>query len=213
MISLIRTNPWNIRFFQKPVGNTASNSFWETSVEIVSFCSDFNARDILNSERHLSASSRAESKLINSQSEFAFFLFLDLSLARRKCSNDAQMTHLACDWQLGLNRTNQELRSWANGVCKIVMTSGKRYLRLPTPTPLLIFDRRPPPWYKFLSLPSVLLPLKSRVVPKFSSRKCRALARQNYVYSGYKSNTENVTVCIRILTTSLRNKKIQSISQ
>ena len=87
------------------------------------------------------------------------------------------------------------------------MTSGKRYLRFPTPTPLLIFDRRPPPWYKFLSLPSVLLPLKSRVVPKFSSRKCRALARQNYVYSGYKSNTENVTVCIRILTTSLRNKK------
>ena len=85
MISLIRTNPWNIRFFQKPVGNTASNSFSETSVEIVSFCSDFNARDILNSERHLSASSRAESKLINSQSEFAFFLFLDLSLARRKC--------------------------------------------------------------------------------------------------------------------------------
>ena len=47
--------------FQKPVGKTASESFPETSAEIASFCSDFDAWDLLNSERHLGASSRAES--------------------------------------------------------------------------------------------------------------------------------------------------------
>ena len=47
--------------------------------------------------------------------------------------------------------------------CKITMTSGRRNLHLPTPNPLLIFDRRPPPWYKFLSLPSLQLPLKSKM--------------------------------------------------
>ena len=30
------------------------------------------------------------------------------------------------------------------------------------PTPLLIFDRQPPPWYKFISLPSLPLLLKSK---------------------------------------------------
>ena len=53
IISFIGTNTWNIRLFQKPVGNMASKSFPETSIEIASFCPDFNARDILNSERHL----------------------------------------------------------------------------------------------------------------------------------------------------------------
>ena len=66
---------------------------------------DFNAQDVLNSERHVRASSRAESKLITSQSEFPIFLFLP----KAKCQNDAQMTHLACGWQLELSRTNQEL--------------------------------------------------------------------------------------------------------
>ena len=59
------------------------------------------------------------------------------------------------------------------------MTLGKRYLRF------LIFDRRPPLWYKFFSLPSVLLPLKSGVaaiiffkkIPSTRSPKLRLLCR------------------------------------
>ena len=42
--------------FQKPVNKTASKSIPESSIEIASFCSDFNARDILHfslaRERH-----------------------------------------------------------------------------------------------------------------------------------------------------------------
>ena len=41
----------------------------------------------------------------------------------------------------------------------------------PTPTSLLIFDSQPPPWYKFLSLPSLLLPLKSKMVAKIFVKK------------------------------------------
>ena len=33
----------------------------------------------------------------------------------------------------------------------------------PTPTPLLIFDCQLPPWYKFISLTSLPLPLKSKM--------------------------------------------------
>ena len=61
--------------------------------------------ETLNSERHVRASLRAESQLIASQSEFPNFLFL----TKAKRQNDAQMTYLACGWQLELNRTNQEL--------------------------------------------------------------------------------------------------------
>ena len=42
-----------IRVFQNPVGNTNSKYFPGTSVEIASFCSDFNARDVFNSKRRL----------------------------------------------------------------------------------------------------------------------------------------------------------------
>ena len=42
--------------------------------------------------------------------------------------------------------------------CKITMTSDR--FNLHSPTPLPIFDRRPRPWYKFISLPSLSLPLK-----------------------------------------------------
>ena len=63
LISFIRTNTWNVRLFPKPVGKKASRSYPETSEEIASFCSDFNARNIPNSERQLSASSKTESKL------------------------------------------------------------------------------------------------------------------------------------------------------
>ena len=47
--------------------------------------------------------------------------------------------------------------------CKITMTSSRRNLHFPTPNPLLIFDRRPPPWHQFLSLASLQLPLKSKM--------------------------------------------------
>ena len=49
-------------------------------------------------------------------------------------------------------------------------------LRSPTPTPLLIFDRRPPPWNKFFSLPSLSLPFKIK-------DGIKVLARQNYACS------------------------------
>ena len=47
--------------------------------------------------------------------------------------------------------------------CKITMTSSRRNLHFPTANPLLIFDRRPPPWHQFLSLASLQLPLKSKM--------------------------------------------------
>ena len=88
---------------------------------------------------------------------------LSLCPARAKCQNDAQMTHLACDWRLELNRTNQELRSWATGVLQNNNDFGQVWSSLPHPHPPLTFDRRPPPWYKFLSLSSFQLPLKSKM--------------------------------------------------
>ena len=39
------------------------------------------------------------------------------------------------------------------------------------PTPLLIFDHCSPPWYKFLSLPSFLLPLKSKMTAIITTKK------------------------------------------
>ena len=42
---------------------------------------------------------------------------------------------------------------------------------LPHPTPLLIFDCRLPPRYKFLSLPSLSLPLKSEMVAIIFARE------------------------------------------
>ena len=50
IIYFMRTNTWNNRFFLRPVGNTASWSFPETSGEMASFCSDSNARGTSNSE-------------------------------------------------------------------------------------------------------------------------------------------------------------------
>ena len=52
IISFMRINTWNRRLFQRPVGNTAGNSLPETSIEMASFCCDFNALNILNTERH-----------------------------------------------------------------------------------------------------------------------------------------------------------------
>ena len=142
------------------------------------------------------ASSRAESKLITLQWEFAIFLVVQSA----KCQNDAQMTHF--DWQLELNRTNEELRSWAKIIFfKIRMTSGRRNLHFPTPT-LLIFYRRPPPWYKFLSLPSLPLPLKSKMMAiifvmgilSTCSPKLRLLCRLNLFRTHEKSRKGELPV-------------------
>ena len=50
-------------------------------------------------------------------------------------------------------------------VAVAVRVDGGGNLPFLSPTPLLIFDRHPPPWYKFISLPSLPLPLKSKMVP------------------------------------------------
>ena len=42
----------------------------------------------------------------------------------------------------------------------ILQRKGKAKIYSPTPIPLLILDRRSPPWYKFLSLPILPLPLE-----------------------------------------------------
>ena len=61
---------FSIRLLQKPVGNMASKSFPETSVEIASFSSSFNV------QIKFYTSLRAESKLITLWSEFVIFFFL-----------------------------------------------------------------------------------------------------------------------------------------
>ena len=76
---------------------------------------------------------------------------------------------------------------------KTTMTSGRRILRYPTPTPspLLIFDRRPSPWYKFLSFHSLPLPLISKMAAIFSLRKYWALARQKITFTLHASSSHN----------------------
>ena len=43
------------------------------------------------------------------------------------------------------------------------MGGRRRDLCSPSPTLFLVLDCRPPPWYKFVSFPSLLLPLKSKM--------------------------------------------------
>ena len=78
------TNFWNIKLFPKPVGSTANRSFPDTSVEITSFCSAHNSRDIPSSHKHLRDSLRAESKLTTPLlTELAMFL---------TCTNETKLT-------------------------------------------------------------------------------------------------------------------------
>ena len=61
-------------------------------------------------------------------------------------------------------------------------------LNLPPPprpisTPPLIFDCQPPSWYKFLSLPSLPLPLKSKMAAIIFVKKILSTPRQNYASS------------------------------
>ena len=76
------------------------------------------------------------------------------------CSND---TWLVIDsWNLTAPIRNSVCGQ--REFCKITMTSSRHNLHFPTTTPLLTFDWQPPPWYKFLSLLRLLLPLKSKMV-------------------------------------------------
>ena len=52
---------------------------------------------------------------------------------------------------------------WIVGVGGV---GGEKNLHSPTPTPLLIHECQLPPWYKFIPLPSLLLPLKSKMAAK-----------------------------------------------
>ena len=62
------------------------------------------------------------------------------------------------------------------------------------PQPLLNFDRRTPPWYKFRSLPSLLLPLKSKVAAIIFAKEILSTC-QNYACSaGYEKSRQNFLI-------------------
>ena len=92
----------------------------------------------------------------------------------------------------------------------------KRNLHFPSPTPLLIFDRRLSPRYKFPSLPSLLMPLKSKraaiifikKVPSTRSPKLRLLCRlsnmkKSYHFSCYVTSLRSLCFDIVIVYMSL----------
>ena len=92
----------------------------------------------------------------------------------------------------------------------------KRNLHFPSPTPLLIFDRWLPPHYKFPSLPSLLMPLKSKraaiifikKVPSTRSPKLRLLCRlsnmkKSYYFSCYVTSLRSLCFDIVVLYMSL----------
>ena len=92
----------------------------------------------------------------------------------------------------------------------------KRNLHFPSPTPLLIFDHRLPPRYKFPSLPSLLMPLKSKraaiifikKVPSARSPKLRLLCRlskmkKSYYFSYYVTSLRSLCFDIVIVYMSL----------
>ena len=106
------------------------------------------------------ASLRAESKLITLQSEFVIFSFLQ---PEKNVRMMLKWHRLVIDsWSL-----TAQIRNSVCGqreFCKITMTSSRHNFHFSTSTPLLVFDWQPPPWYKFLSHLSLLLPLKSKMV-------------------------------------------------
>ena len=70
-----------------------------------------------------------------------------------------------------------------NSLTKTFSADANTSQYLPHPTPLLIYDRRSPPWYKFLSLPSLPLSLKSKMAANIFVAIYWALARQDYACS------------------------------
>ena len=92
----------------------------------------------------------------------------------------------------------------------------KRNLHFPSPTPLLIFDRWLPPRYKFPSLHSLLMPLKSKraaiifikKVPSTRSPKLRQLCmlsnmKKSYHFSCYVTSLRSLCFDIVIVYMSL----------
>ena len=82
-------------------------------------------------------------------------------------------------------------------------------LNLPPPprpisTPPLIFDCQPPSWYKFLSLPSLPLPLKSKMAAIIFVKKILSTPRQNYASSaGQLISRSQVLSLVTMLIISL----------
>ena len=150
IISFIRTNTWNIRVFQMPVGNSANKS-WNQCI-IASFCSHFNVHGMLKSERSL-VLPRKRNQNKN----------------HREMSRSNNWQRVIDSWSLIAPIRSSVRRRTEYG--KITITSGRRNLHSHTLTPLLIFDRRPPPWYKFFSLLSLPPPLKSKMAVIIFVRK------------------------------------------
>ena len=75
---------------------------------------------------------------------------LSLFPPRVKCPNDT--FGLWFSWSLTAPIRNSVSRR--TEFCKITMTSGRRNLHSPSPTPLLIFDRWPPPGINFFLFPA-----------------------------------------------------------
>ena len=74
----------------------------------------------------------------------------------------------------------------------------------PISTPLLIFDCQPPSWYKFLSLPSLPLPLKSKMAAIIFVKKILSTPRQNYASSaGQLISRSQVLSLVTMLIISL----------
>ena len=66
-------------------------------------------------------------------------------------------------------------------------------IRLPHPTLLLFFCCPSPPWYRFLSHPSLLLPLKSKMAVMIFAKKILNTRSPNYTCStGYVRQDSNV---------------------
>ena len=80
----------------------------------------------------------------------------------------------------------------------------KRNLHFPSPTPLLIFDRWLPPRYKFPSLPSLLMPLKSkRAAIIFIKKVPGTRSKKSYHFSCYVTSLRSLCFDVVIVYMSL----------
>ena len=116
-------------------GNTASRSFPETSEEIASFCHNFNARGILNSERHLikclfeSGIWKEQLHHLQSLPSFAF--------PRKSKMSKWQILLVIDSWSLTAPIRNSFRRG--TEFRKTTMTSGKRNFHSPNPLLIRLF--------------------------------------------------------------------------
>ena len=87
------------------------------------------------------------------------------------------------NWNTLVKRRGCFFTNKINSLTKTFSADANTSQYLPHPTPLLIYDRRSPPWYKFLSLPSLPLSLKSKMAANIFVAIYWALARQDYACS------------------------------